>query len=575
MNMAMYKGEAISGGIGIGELYVLEEPGLSIDREQVEDRRIPDELERLKKAIAETAEEINYLKSGFAKRLKKEERLIFDAFRTILLDDYFVEEVKEMILLQKCNAEYAVDRCIDSYVELIGRSGNAHAARNIFDLKDIGYRIIKNITGGNRTYGAINKISSRSIVAVRQLNLPLAATLAKRNAAGIIAQDGGGYLSHGAIILRSLGMPALSGVNLQVLKQYGRAGIIINGNTGEVLLNPTQEEIDKNHALAKELKRKIRVGARGHMPGATADGHMVRITASAGSFEECDEANDNGLDGIGLLRTEMLFANDRQVPDEMAQFIAYSEILCKMPYKAVIIRTADLGGDKHLEFLGSPNSFLKSGLRGIKYSLLEKTFLINQLRAALRASQAGNIGIAFPVVEEGEELKQVKKIVQKIKRDFAREGKSIIRDVRLGAFVETLKALDNLEEILAEADFISIGTNDLLQQVLGIDREHIAVEKKEYLRPEFLKTVKFCVEKAGQWKKSASVCGEMVSDAGAAVILVGMGARELCVSPSKAGEILAAIKGIHMENAEILAEKAVSCTCVEEVKALLAAYNKQ
>lgn len=568
-------GEPVSKGIGIGEIYVYEEYGFDINRSNVQDDLIEREISKLDSAIKKTLEEIDDLKASFQKRLEKDEWFIFDAFKSMLEDQYFIEEVKEILSHNKLYAENAVDTCIQGYIKAIQLSENEYAQQSIHDLNDISTRIIKNIIGESKSTAILEKANEKHIVLVRNLNLTLSASLGKRRVAGIVYEQGAGYLSHAAIVLRGLGIPSLSGIKFDGAKSFEKSLAVLDGDNGKILINPDKEQLKEYKSLLRDESRMSFLTFWKNKSRVTKDGARIGILASVGSLEECDTASSKNFDGIGLVRTEVVFAQNKSFPDETEQYGIYNKIVKKMGRRPVIIRTADIGGDKQFEFSNSFDYKNSQDYRGIKYTLANSDFFYTQLRAIVRAGANGNLGIAFPMVDCVEEVREAKRLISKVKQKLSEEGRPVREKIRIGAFIETRQGADNLESILREVNFISIGTNDLLNQVMGIDRKESTYEQGEFLHPKFLRLLKHCIDKARKNNKSVSICGEMISNRSSLALLLGLGANEFSVNPSKRDEISEFIQKQRLADLKKVAESALVCRTIEEVEALAAEYLNQ
>ncbi|MCX7708225.1 MAG: phosphoenolpyruvate--protein phosphotransferase [Clostridia bacterium] len=568
-------GQPISKGIGIGEIFVYEEHGLELNRGNVQEDQLLNEIEKLEKAIAKTLYEIDDLKASFSKRLEKDEWFIFDAFRSMLQDEYFIEEIKDIIHHERYYAENAVDCCIGGYIKAIESSGNEYAMQSIYDMNDINARIIRNIIGDDQSKVMLDKISKKHVVGVRHLNLTLAATLGKRKISGIIYEAGAGYLSHAAIILRGLGIPAVSGIKFEDVKKIEGASVILDAEQGHIIINPVDTQVGEYKDLHKGgARRSSRLLFRRNKPTCTSDGYKVNISASVGSFEECESAGLKNVAGIGLVRTEMLFAHYKNFPDEQEQYAAYLRITKKMGHRPVMIRTADIGGDKQFDFLGSVDSSAVRSTRGIKYTLTNKEMFHTQIKSILRAGSGGNIAISFPMVDTAEEIREAKKVISRSMQKLLDEGTPVKKKLKIGAFIETRQGVDHLESILHEVDYVTIGTNDLLHQMMGIDRKKAASLRGEYLHPKFLRVLKYCIDKARKNNKPLNICGEIASDPTALMLMLGMGAVSFIVNPSKVEEVNDLVKSLNYRKIKELAEKALICKAIDEVKDLVIRFGR-
>ncbi|MCX7748683.1 MAG: phosphoenolpyruvate--protein phosphotransferase [Clostridia bacterium] len=570
MDKFTLEGVSVSEGIGIGEIFILQQENFIINRSSIKENQINEEIAKLELAIDRTLYEICDLRDELRNRLERQESLIFEAYKSILEDRYFIQEIKDIIHDTMCFADNAVDICIKGYIKAIEDSHNDYAKQSIYDLNDICTRIIKNLNGEPENKGNIEKIYHKQIVVLKQLTPSIAAILGKKKVMGIVADGGISYLSHAAIILRGLGIPALSGIKYDEANRFKSKMAVIDGGQGKLIINPLKPELDHYREILKNNIRKQRyLFWKKNKPAMTKDEHRITLSANINSIEECDVVLDNRADGIGLVRTEILFINHSKMPNEKEQFAAYTKIAKKLKDKPVIIRTMDVGGDKVLRFLNSESNLSHQYLRGLERSLANKEEITVQIRSIIRATEYGNISMTFPMVNRAGEIKEVKEMVETIRMKLSDEYKKAFPKVRLGAFIETLSSLRHLDEILQEVDFISIGTNDLLQEFLARDRKSQELGNSEYLHPDFIRMIKGCIEKACHYEKHVTVCGEMASDVRSSVILLGIGATDLSVHPLKISKLRESFRKITMEEAKNLASRVIKSSSIEGVRKIL------
>ncbi|HEX9058751.1 MAG TPA: putative PEP-binding protein, partial [Clostridia bacterium] len=511
---------------------------------------------------------INSLKSGFLRSLKRDEKLIFDAFMSILHDKYFVEEIEDIIAHQRCRAEYAVNVCMQSYADAIESTGNEYAKQSTYDFKDLGMRIIKNISGKDKLSKILENIRDNSIVAVSQLNLYTAALVGQKKISGIVAKTGGGYLSHPAIILRSLEIPVISSIDIDELKKFSGLFSIIDADNGLLIVNPEDSVVSKFKNLSLKSSERNKTN-NGFKSCATSDGHSISLSINIGSRDDLDEIKKGNYPSIGLVRTEVLFVGKDIAPGEEEQFKTYHEIASLMNPRPVVFRTADIGGDKDFEFYSPLPSFMRKSARGIKYSLSDKELFLSQLRSILRAGNLGNISIAFPHVESVDEIEEAGELIISARKSLVKNGQELPGSIKTGAFIESLQGVSNLDRILKAVDFISIGTNDLLIQYTGTSRKDFFSYPDCFLHPDFLKIIKSIADKAHEFRKPVMVCGEMASSFPAVVLLIGMGLKEFSVPCSKYEELCNAIGTLSLSYARQIAREAFLLSSSEQVYKLL------
>ena len=573
MERLFFKGLPVSGGVGLGKICVFQHENYEINHGKVEEAQIQLQIVKLDLAIQKTLHEIFMLKNDLKSQLHKDGNLILDVYKAILEDKYFIQEIKTKIKEQGLYAENAVELCINSYIQEIEESSNEYVKQRIYDLNDISSRLIKHIIGGSEP--DFDKIYHKQVVAVKELTPTLAAALGKKKVMGIIADEGAAYFSHAAIILRGLGIPTLNDVNFINVKKSKDNNAIIDGNEGILIINPENSEIERYRTIFKDdIRRHKELIKKKNKATITVDGVRIRIYANVGNLEEGTLAKDRNLDGIGLVRTEILFVGHSTMPDEREQYLTYLKIIKKMKNKPVVFRTVDFGGDKIAKYMEPESILLGKDLRGIARSLVLKEEFIVQLRAILRAARQENVSIAFPMVSHVAEIKEAKSMIHRIMSELSASDEKAIRGIRIGAVIETREGVQHLEEILKEVDFISIGTNDLFQEIMGVDRINFNIKDAEYLHPVFLKIVQRCVDKANRKGKKVTICGEMASDPLAATLLVGMGICDLSMAPAKTVGIKEVITKISFAESKLLFKKIMQNNSATQVKDTVAQWLK-
>jgi phosphotransferase system enzyme I (PtsI) len=567
---AVLKGSPVSCGVGIGEICILKQVDIQINKCKIDDCKIEDEITRLDVAIDKTLFEISDLSNELRMRLEKESNLIFEAYRTILNDKYFIKEIKDLILGLKVYAENAVDICINSYIKAIENSDNEYAKQSIYDIRDLGNRIIRNIIGGKNVKQFLEGLDSRKIISVKCLTPWLAAALGKKNVSGILSEEGAAYLSHSAIILRGLGIPSLNGIIYEEAMCYDNATAIIDGQEGLLIIQPDEYDICKYYKLFKDNRVNIKDSCKkAELTSMTRDGHRVGIMANIGNAAECDIALSGEADGIGLVRTEILFINHKEMPDEDEQYSEYTKIIKKVASKPVIFRTVDADDEKIFSGFTSKMSLNKEGLRGIGYSLSREADFKTQIYSVVRAAQHGNVSLMFPMVNTVDEIKRAKSLVDEAFANIFKRDESVNNCFEIGAVIESKQGIDNVPYILEHVDFISMGTNDLIQQFMDMDRKDFTGERLNYFHPDFLRMLQYCIGLANDRKKPVGVCGEMASDPSAAVLLVGMGVSHLSMHPVEVPKIKKIIGKISYSDTILFLEEALKKSSAEAVRACI------
>ncbi len=565
MKKIVFEGTPVSGGIGIGNLIHVRDVNYDVNLGLIDESEVESQITDLEVAICKTFIEIHDLKDGFKGILSNEENRIFEFYKEILDDNYFFEEIKNAIRQKRYYADRAIFSCIQSYIDCIEDSGNEYVKHRIFDLNDVRKRLIRNMHGDNEIN--LDDIDSTHIVVVKELNPIIAGVLSKKDVKGVVAQEGAGYFSHASIILKSVGIPLLNNIAFKGILEYKGKQAIVDGNKGILVINPESSDIVSYNE--KIMGNEIVKHSGTIEPAITTDGHRISLYASISSIKEFNIAKSFNFDGIGLVRTEALFINYAKVPDEKKQFSIYSRMAKAMDNKVVVLRTVDIGGDKVPGTLNLNSETYQNVSRGIRRSLEHKDELAVQIRSIIRAIAYGNVRITFPMVNSVGEIREIKEIIRDIQAEPAMQNIACIEKIKIGAFVETISAVDDINNIICEVDFINIGTNDLLYQYCGFNRKCSAINKENYLDPEFIKMVKLCVDTAKVHDKPVVICGEMATDPMTVLVLLGLGVSELSITPGAFSDIYSLIKKVNYEDAIKITNRAIHSIEIDEVKKIL------
>lgn len=567
-----FKGIGASNGISVAKVFELKETHVEITDKKITD--VESEKKKIDSAIAEAVKQIETVKEKASKNLGAEEAAVFDAHIQVASDPSIVDGAKQLIESEKVNALYAIKQVTDQAHDMFASMDDAYMKERAADVKDVAKRIINALAGVKGT--DVSSIDEEVIIVAVDLTPSETALLDKRYVKGFLT-DIGGRTSHAAIMARSLEIPAVLGLGNITDKVKSGDIVAMDGENGDVLVNPTKEEIKdfqaKAEAFAKEQAENMKFKGR---ESTTADGHHVELASNIGAPKDVEGANENDAEAIGLFRSEFLYMDAQDWPTEEEQYKAYSEVLKGMGKdKRVVVRTLDIGGDKTLTYYKFPeemNPFL--GYRAIRLCLDKRDVFKTQLRALLRASVHGRLAIMFPMIATVNEFKTAKKILEDCKKDLISEGVKVSDEIEVGMMVEVPAAAAISRQFAKHADFFSIGTNDLMQYTMAADRMS---EKVSYLyqplNPAILNMINMTIEGAHAEGKWVGMCGEMAGDKNAIPFLVGMGLDEFSMS---ATSILAArrqISSIDSLEAKKLAEAALESETQEEVKKLLEEFN--
>lgn len=556
------KGIGASKGIAIAKIFELKHYDVKIELKKSEPEK---EIIKLENAIQTAIEQIEKIKLVASKNLNSEHISIFDAHIQVALDPMIKNEVIALINSEFANAEYAMNEIAKKYIQMFESMDDQYMRERATDIKDVSQRIIFNMLGIVKE--DLTSINEEVIIVGVDLTPSETSQLNKNFVRGF-ATDIGGRTSHSAIMARSLEIPAVLGLKDITSKVKSGDLLAINGTTGEVYINPSKELVKK---LEKEIKKeeelkKVLLSFK-NRPCLTNDGIHLEVAANIGSPSDVKGVLDVNADAVGLFRSEFLYMDSNDWPNEDEQFNAYKEVLEKMNGKKVVIRTLDIGGDKTLKYFEFPeemNPFL--GWRAIRMTLDKKDVFVTQLRALIRASEFGKLAIMFPMIATVDEFIKAKEIYTETHNDVKKQYPNISNEIEVGMMVEIPAAAVHANVFCKYADFISIGTNDLMQYSMASDRMN---EKVSYLyqplNPSILKLIKMAINGAHSQNKWAGMCGEMAGDMNAIPLLIGMGLDEFSMSASSVLQAKELISRIDSKKAKDLLDLVINCGSEEEV----------
>lgn len=561
------KGIAASDGIAVAPAYLLVEPDLSFSKTSVSD--VDAEVARFKKVVEESTEELEKVRDKAKESLGPEEAQVFDAHLLFLSDPEFTGAIETEIKDQKINAEAALDETAQKFITIFeGMTDNAYMQERAADVRDVSKRLMAHLLGKKLPDPAA--IDHEVVVVAYDLTPSDTAQLNKKYVKGFVT-DVGGRTAHSAIMARSLEIPAVVGTETITKDVKDGDMLIADGLDGDAIINPTDAQIEeytkKGEAFAKQKEewKKLK-----NEPSVTANGKKFIIAANIGTPNDMKGVKENGAEAIGLYRTEFLYMDSKDFPSEEAQFDAYKKVIEDMDGKQTIIRTCDIGGDKHLDYWDLPeemNPFL--GVRAIRLSMQYKDIFRTQLRALLRASAYGPLGIMFPMIGTLAELREAKQILAEEKDKLAKEGVKIGDDLQVGMMIEVPAAAVLADQFAKEVDFFSIGTNDLIQYTMAADRgnDNVSYLYQPY-NPSVLRLIKHTIDGAHENGIWCGMCGEAAGDDIMFPILLSMGLDEYSMSATSILRIRSLMKKINTEDIKELANKAcfVSETADENKK---------
>ena len=563
-----YKGLIASSGVAIGNLYLFTRDKVVISDNKIGENDTKEEFAKVKKAIDDYIQDLAKLKGA-----SEAQSNIAKAHTELLSDPYFTDTIESKITNELKNSEMALDETIKEMVEIMSQIDDDYLRERASDYQDIGFQVMYKLKG--ITPKTLSNLDKGSIVISKELTPSDTSNMNKEAVVGF-ATDLGGKTSHTSIIAQTLDIPALVGMGDISKNVKGGEKAILDGNEGILIVNPSDEEISKYELLIKEQKeKKERLKEIKDKEAISTDGKKIEVSANIGNIEDLKLAIENGCDGVGLFRTEFLYMQNSDFPSEESQFEVYKEATQMLGDKPLIIRTLDIGGDKGLDYFEFPkedNPFL--GYRAIRLCLDKKEMFKDQLKALVRASAFGNLKIMIPFVVNIDELKEARNLIEKIKEELDEKGIAYNKELDVGIMVETSSSIIMADKFIKYADFFSIGTNDLTQYTLAVDRgnEHIADYYSNF-NPAVLRAIKHVIDvshKAGKW---TGMCGAFASDTQATKLLLGLGLDEFSGSSAKIAEIKDTILTSSQEEEAKFAEKVLDCELTEEVENLVKEHN--
>ena len=570
MTVIKLKGIGVSGGVGIGNVLVLSKDEISVPKRKISHDEISREIYRLEEALIETRREISNLQKKISKEIGFDHGRIFEAHFLVLEDRVLIEDVIKQIKNKRMNVEYAFSQSIKKYVDTLLKLDDEYLRERVIDIEDISRRVLRAMLKEKAV--SLSGLTEKVIIVAHDLAPSQTASLPKENILGFVT-DIGGRTSHTAIIARTLRIPAVVGVETATDNIKSGDKIIIDGSLGDIIIRPTEKIIKeyqkKLNLYAKEIKA-IHV-PRKTLKAQTKDGKEVVISANIELPEELHFVKQYGGEGIGLYLTEYVFLCRRDLPSEEEQYGAYCKVAKEVSPASVIVRTIDIGGDKFLSQPEVPREmspFL--GWRAIRFCLARPEIFKTQLRAILRASIEKNVSIMFPMISGIEELRAAKNILGECKKELRSEGKPFDEDISVGTMIEVPSAALTADALAKESDFFSIGTNDLIQYSLAVDRGN---EKVAYLyepgHPAVLRLIKNVIEVAHDNDIWVGMCGEMSAEPIFAFLLLGVGLDKFSMSPPQIPKIKELIRNVNFKEAKAIVNGALGLLTAKEVERFL------
>lgn len=566
MEYIRLRGLGVSPGIAIGEVQLTERVVFTTRKEAISAEQVDAELHRLEGAIEKTHQQLVQIRDNIQEIVGEEHGFIFEAHLLIMQDKSLLKSLKEIIQQEKARAEWAISRVNDKYQKIFESIHDEYLMQRKFDVADVLSKVYRNLKPTDKTKKEDG--TEKILVAHELLPSEAAMRLSKGNVLAV-ALDMGGQTSHTAILARSLNIPAVMG--LRNISQRVKNGdvLIVDGTDGEVLINAPmairREFVSKKQKYddyRKELKKIAKLSSK------TLDKHDFSPLANIELPEEVTMAFSMGAEGIGLFRSEFIYLQSSTLPSEETHFQIYSQIAKDAHPSPVYIRTIDMGGEKNLPQLKiekEPNPAL--GLRAIRLSLRDREIFKVQLKAILRASAMGNVKVLIPMITEFEEIQEVKLLFQEVQLELRKKNIPYDENIPLGVMIEVPAAAAITDILVKEVDYISIGTNDLIQYYLAVDRSNELVSYLfKPLHPSVLRLIKFIIDTAQRENKEVTVCGEMAADTLSAIVLLGLGLRKFSMNPIFIPRIKNVLRSVEYKTAEEVVKEALTLKTAQEIE---------
>jgi phosphotransferase system enzyme I (PtsI) len=565
------KGIAAAPGISIGKAYIYSKKSPTVHEQAVREDEIEAEITRLHQAVKRSEHELSKIMAFAENKLGKHQIEILEAQLLMLHDELLMNVITSRIRLERKNTEFIISDEMGKYQQRMIMTQDEYMSERAMDVEDVKNRIIRNLKAEQWT----SRFEGQAIIVASRLT-PADTIILSRNEVLGYATDFGGATSHAAILSRALKIPAVLGLREASSKVSAGDALIIDGYNGLLIINPSSEHLEHYEAKRKSLFEFQRsLDELRNLPSETLDGKQVELSANAELEEELDFLIAQGAAGIGLYRTESLFVAQGEFPDEEEQYCAYQAIVDKMYPRPVTIRTFDVGGDKVLmSSYRENNPFL--GWRGIRMSLDKPDLFLSQLRAILRASSRKTVKVMFPMITTIQEVRQAKRHLEEAKDQLLQKNVPFDDNIKVGIMIEIPAAALLADDLAKEVDFLSIGTNDLIQYLMAVDRGNdIVADLYQQFHPSVLRTVKNIIDAGHRQNVHVAMCGELAGDPLATPLLLGLGLDEFSVIPSMLPEIKKIIRSFTYEDARQIAQDVVAFPTEEEVRQYLAKVMKE
>ncbi|ODP99157.1 MULTISPECIES: phosphoenolpyruvate-protein phosphotransferase PtsI [Salinivibrio] len=563
----MISGILASPGIAFGKALLLQEEDVVINKDKIAASQIDQEIQRVLDAREQSKTQLEAIKDKARETFGEEKEAIFEGHIMLLEDEELEEEIVSFIKSNLATADHAIYSVIEEQAVTLESLDDDYLKERAADIRDIGSRFVKNALGINMV--SLSAINEEVILVANDLTPSETAQVDLNYVLGFIT-DIGGRTSHSSIMARSLELPAIVGTNDATNKIQNGDMLVLDAINNQIVVNPSDEELSKFKVIRDQhIAEKAELAKLKDLPAITLDGHQVEVCGNVGTVKDCDGVNRNGGEGVGLYRTEFLFMDRDALPTEEEQYQAYKAVAKAIDGHPVIIRTMDIGGDKDLPYMNLPeemNPFL--GWRAVRISLDRREILRDQLRAILRASAHGKIRVMFPMIISVEEIRELKEAIETYKAELRQEGHDFDADLEIGVMVETPAAAAIAHHLAKEVEFFSIGTNDLTQYTLAVDRGNELISHLyNPLSPAVLTVIKQVIDASHAEGKWTGMCGELAGDEKATLLLMGMGLDEFSMSAISIPRIKKIIRNANFADVKAMADKALTLPTAAEIEA--------
>lgn len=563
--MIIKKGTAISNGIAIGKALVICRDKISVKGYKIQDTNT--EIEKLHTAVSHTSKLLDQMQL-----LSKTYKELYDVYKLLLTDESFIGKAVSIIEEEKVNAEYALKKVTDNLMNKLSLSDNEYFQARMHDIKDIYMRLVRYMS--NIVVENIEEADENSILIFSDFTVSDIDSMVKKKVKGFVSSSGN-KMSHKSIIVRESGIVAVSNIkNIDTVIKTGDI-VIVDGFLGYVSINPDEATLKKYKKKKEDYENFLYSVKNDHDTTCkTKDGSIVSLYANINSNDELTHINVHGLNGVGLYRTEFLYINNGLLSEE-EQYNIYKTALLALRNKPLVIRTFDLGGDKISRFM--PNSIEENpalGLRAIRYSMKYRDFFSAQIRAVLRAGTSGDIRLLLPMISSVDELLEVKSIIESEKKRLQEMNIPYRDNIPVGIMIEVPSTAIAIDRFIKYADFFSIGTNDLIQYMIGVDRNNEDVSSLySPVHPAILYTLKNIYDKVSESGKSISICGELAGDGRYTAVLIGLGYRSFSMNPRSSYMIRKMLSTFNVDDCKRLVNILLSCDTIDEIEALITDFN--